>query len=770
MSNLLEDGKEKPEMNVLKGPTILNSGGKGFTFENISIGSSSRPISIVLHNTGEGGLKIKKVYLIGEHADEFNIDNSRILRTIEENQYTNFAVIFKPKSLGTKNAKIKIKNSDINQENFIIKVTGTTIPISKPKNVSLFPENGKVTVSWDKVSGASSYNLYWGISPDLSKEKARKISDVKSPYVHSDLKNSETYYYIVTAVNRYGEGSESKLASARPGRTFYIDATNGDDKNDGLSPENAWRSIYKVREFSFGPGDYIYFKRGERWNFSLKVPSTGTEGNPITFGAYGNGDSPIISVIGSIPGGNMENNWAKFSKNIWYIPYDRYAKRLWLSGKEYVKAEFLENINERSRWYYDFKKSRLFVYSKSNPASYYSSIKESSSIDGSTVYIINKDHIRLRDLELRGGGRTVSVLGSSQGIIENCKIGWGSGIGIWISRYRGKSSDGGIIRGCKIDSGFRLPYFYEKAQSEDGIHMRNDVSYWEIYKCEIKNWGHTGVSLWQENRETQVSHNEIYSNFFTTEDVSYGRAFGTKGWEGGCSHNEFYRNHVRNVKGSIQIGGSKNSVHYNIIENVKSSPVYSESSVSAIILTPVTTPSGYSEEYVSNRNRILNNLVYECDGEGIKIEGWDEGYEIKHNKIANNIIVNCGKNSTYDRDNIGIHIQHQGYGKEGKEYRTATNNYIRNNLIYKSGASEVISYNGYKMTVKRFNEEEIYGDKISGNIQADPMFVADSNHDFHLRYLSPAIDRGIGVGLRTDFEGTPVPQGERVDIGAYEYH
>jgi len=76
--------------------------------------------------------------------------------------------------------------------------------------------------------------------------------------------------------------------------TYYVDVTNGSDSNNGTSEDNTWKTISKVNSSSFNPGDSVLFKRGEEWWETLIVPSSGTSGNPITFGAYGTGDKPKI--------------------------------------------------------------------------------------------------------------------------------------------------------------------------------------------------------------------------------------------------------------------------------------------------------------------------------------------------------------------------------------------------------------------------------------------------------------------------------------------
>jgi len=81
--------------------------------------------------------------------------------------------------------------------------------------------------------------------------------------------------------------------------TYYVDATKGNDLNSGISEISPWKTIAKINNSTFNPGDQILLKRGETWTGTpLTVPSDGADGNPVTVGAYGIGNKPVIDGTG----------------------------------------------------------------------------------------------------------------------------------------------------------------------------------------------------------------------------------------------------------------------------------------------------------------------------------------------------------------------------------------------------------------------------------------------------------------------------------------
>jgi hypothetical protein len=137
---------------------------------------------------------------------------------------------------------------------------------------------------------------------------------------------------------------------------------------------------------------------------------------------------------------------------------------------------------------------------------------------------------------------------------------------------------------------------------------------------------------------------------------------------------------------------------------------------------------------------VANNTVFNNDVNGIVVGAGDSpgGVVNDNSRILNNISVNNGS--------YGI----QEFGVTG-----AHNRYTRN-LVYQNHSGNLTLLTGM----------------ASGTIGADPQFVSNtggSDGDYHLKPKSPAIDAGVAQDAPTvDFEGGVRPQGQGIDIGAYE--
>ena len=76
---------------------------------------------------------------------------------------------------------------------------------------------------------------------------------------------------------------------------FYIDSLNGNDSNNGNSEAQAWKTISKINNSTFNPGDRILFKTNQEHYGNLIIPSSGIANSPIIFDKYGTGIHPIIN-------------------------------------------------------------------------------------------------------------------------------------------------------------------------------------------------------------------------------------------------------------------------------------------------------------------------------------------------------------------------------------------------------------------------------------------------------------------------------------------
>lgn len=71
--------------------------------------------------------------------------------------------------------------------------------------------------------------------------------------------------------------------------TYYLDATNGDDTNSGLSADDAWKTLKRTENLSMEKGSKLLLKRGETFKGELKITGNGVSQAPIFIDAYGEG-------------------------------------------------------------------------------------------------------------------------------------------------------------------------------------------------------------------------------------------------------------------------------------------------------------------------------------------------------------------------------------------------------------------------------------------------------------------------------------------------
>lgn len=94
--------------------------------------------------------------------------------------------------------------------------------LAAPQNIAVVPANGSVTLTWNVVVGATSYNIYYASESNIlirsiaSFDDGTMLQNVSSPRFINSLRNNETYYFVVTAVSSGVESLASLEVSATP--------------------------------------------------------------------------------------------------------------------------------------------------------------------------------------------------------------------------------------------------------------------------------------------------------------------------------------------------------------------------------------------------------------------------------------------------------------------------------------------------------------------------------------------------------------------------
>lgn len=94
-------------------------------------------------------------------------------------------------------------------------IAGQILTLDPPTSISVASGYDENTITFTADPGASSTNLYWSNIPGVSKITGTQIAGVASPYNHTGLNPSLTYYYVLTSENGL-EGMESAEYSASP--------------------------------------------------------------------------------------------------------------------------------------------------------------------------------------------------------------------------------------------------------------------------------------------------------------------------------------------------------------------------------------------------------------------------------------------------------------------------------------------------------------------------------------------------------------------------
>ncbi len=114
--------------------------------------------------------------------------------------------------------------------------------------------------------------------------------------------------------------------------TVYYVSNSGDDSSAGTSIGKPWKTLSKVNNTYFQPGDQILFKRGDKWSGTITVNAPGISGRPIIYGAYGEGEKPKIYGSEKITG------WTEHTGNIYKATFNGNINQLFVEDEKMKAA------------------------------------------------------------------------------------------------------------------------------------------------------------------------------------------------------------------------------------------------------------------------------------------------------------------------------------------------------------------------------------------------------------------------------------------------
>jgi parallel beta-helix repeat protein len=502
--------------------------------------------------------------------------------------------------------------------------------------------------------------------------------------------------------------------------TYYVNATDGNDNNDGLSENTALKSLEAINKLKLYPGEKVLLKRDEIWREQLVIPSSGMEGSIITFGAYGDGSRPIITSY------DILRNWQIHhgAGNIWQTTCNKEPHIVYFDNVKGIKVDSINSVNSNAKWFW--KSNTLYVYATSNPA--YVFLNPGIEVSQRDLAILNsnKDYVKIENLTLRGNNESSHYAASlylglqaDNNEVYNCIIerSWQSGIVI-------EGGNNNSIHNCIIrennNDGIWIAF------SADGTKFSNNVLY-ENARGFIGD--RNAIGIWN-SKNIEISGNHIT---FTGNGKCL--EFGSD--DGSTTGLRVYNNFFDNSQGKKQtllFYRGDYSLFYNIFIGNR----YNEN----IMIV--------GDDYKITL-KLFNNVVY---GGNENIEIYDEGYLNPQSSlnIKNNIIINSNL----------FHLVIKSAWAES----ISSNNIDYNSYYPHEGF--LFKWKNYKYNFTSWTENSV---QDANSISKNPRFLSlnpITPNDFHLAPSSPCIDAGVDLGLTHDFFSNSVPQGNGADIGVFE--
>ncbi len=111
------------------------------------------------------------------------------------------------------------------------------------------------------------------------------------------MKLFRTCICILLALTLTISGLAFSASALNVPQTHYIDVLNGNDANDGLTPETAVKSVNGLKINEVIPGTKFLFRNGGVYDCNVVIGEwQGTKENPVVISSYGEGETAILKT------------------------------------------------------------------------------------------------------------------------------------------------------------------------------------------------------------------------------------------------------------------------------------------------------------------------------------------------------------------------------------------------------------------------------------------------------------------------------------------
>jgi len=551
--------------------------------------------------------------------------------------------------------------------------------------------------------------------------------------------------------------------------TYIVDTNHpqASDENPG-TPDRPFKTISKAAAV-VQAGDTVIVKAGV-YRETVRMIRGGTPQKPITFLA-----EPIGSVV--IKGSDVVKDWQKADGAVWWKTGWELAGKLgtetgegfvfrreqvFCDGKPLQQVERREQMQAGTFWV-DIEGKALYVWlpENANPNEKVMEVSTRSVLwagDYLTPFVHLKG-FRFEHCANRAQHGAIHLTIAYGWLLEDCSVEWVNGTGLKLDNCTNI-----VVRRCQFNRNGQLGIGMGDGWQVTFEDCETSYNNWKGYST---GWEAGGVKVAAAARRVR----------FLRHKAAFNRGSGIWFDYAGYGHEiigcVIHDNTDANAGIQIEVTFGvliANNLCYRNTHPKKGGAGFFGSGI-------LLQQSGFC--------RVYHNTCVENDN-GLALEGAGRAVLSAGNEVVNNIFAFNREFQVRVWDSVihrvtGWTFPLPSFVRDPNQWARERLNRFDSNLYfaivekpliewggpYNPGTPDKGQYRDLKEFVEKTRQHSGWAQEAHG-IVADPLFVNLSAGDFRLRPDSPAIDKGIPLGIMTDIAGNKRPQGKAPDIGAYE--